>query len=86
VADDDSKTILGLDQAQKHLGLGSPGPKDADEAMAVQQFAAFLIRTNYVKEVGKLIPLNWAAMSEKQLTAELAKLGEERITKMFMEK
>jgi len=86
VADDDSKTILGLDQAQKHLGLGSPGPKDADEAMAVQQFASFLIRTNYVKEVGKLIPLNWAAMSEKQLTAELAKLGEERITKMFMEK
>ena len=80
---DDQK--LGWSQAKKHLNLEKPGVSNQQLALNVNQFAAYLIRTNNVIEVGKLITPTWAAMSEAQLTKYLAgKFIEEQLEKMFV--
>lgn len=79
------ENTLGWSQAKKHLDLEQPGVTHQQIALNVNQFAAYLIRTNYVIEVGKLITPAWAAMGEAQLTQYLTKkFTEEQLEKMFV--
>jgi hypothetical protein len=85
MSDQNDNKKLGWSQAKKHLDLEKPGVTDQQLALNVNEFAAYLIRTNYVIEVGKLITPAWAAMSEAQLTKYLAgKFTEEQLEKMFV--
>jgi hypothetical protein len=85
MSDKNNVRKLGWSQAGKHLDLQPPGVTDPQLALNVNQFAAYLIRTNYVIEVGKLITPAWAAMTEAQLTRYLAgKFTEEQLKKMFV--
>lgn len=79
--------ILGWDKAKNHLNMQFPERTDTNDALNAQQFAAYLIRTNYVKEVAKLIPLNWTIMEEKALTEMLKKkFSESQLESMFLKK
>jgi hypothetical protein len=82
--------LLGWQEAKKHLpgtqSLGA-GPTPLDEALTVQKVAALLIRTGYLKSIGKLIPLDWTVMTEAELTAWLsARFTEPELMAMFEEK
>ena len=53
----------------------------------VAMFSGFLVRGGYIKKLAELLPAEWAAMSESQLTAYLAKTySEEELKKMFLAK
>ena len=85
MSDQNDNQKLGWSQAEKHLDLEKPGVTNQQLALNVNEFAAYLIRTNYVIEVGKLITPKWAAMSEAQLTKYLTgKFTEEQLEKMFV--
>lgn len=76
---------LGWAQAKKHLNLEKLGVTDQQVALNVNEFAAFLIRTNYVIEVGKLISPAWASMTEVELTKHLSKkFTEKQLETMFV--
>ena len=84
MSDADTEKILGWSEAKKHLNIGETGVSNQQIALNVNEFAAFLIRTNYVIEVGKLITPAWAAMSEEQLTKYLSEtFTEKQLESMF---
>jgi hypothetical protein len=76
--------LLGWTEARKHLRLSKDGEPVADN---VQEFAAWLIRTNYIVEVGKLIEAEWVMMSEAELTKHLAsKYSTQELEALFSKK
>lgn len=85
-------TPLGYKQAraylQNELGLKATDDNATfEEAKNAQQFAAYLIRTGYIIEVGNLIPPGWIAMTESELTALLkSKFTEKQLTELFLKK
>lgn len=79
--------FLGINKAKEYLDLEVPIRTPADNALTAQQLAAYLIRTNYVKEVGKLIPPAWVALEESALTNMLSKhFSEVQLEALFIEK
>jgi hypothetical protein len=78
---------LGWHQAKKYFGPSPASQPDNQIAVTSQLFAAWLIRTNYVVEVGKLIDPTWVLMEERQLTAYLSqKLSKVQIEQLFAKK
>ena len=80
----DTDKLLGWSEAKKHLDLEKTDVSNQQIALNINEFAAFLIRTHYVIEVGKLITPAWAAMSEEQLTKYLSEtFTEKQLESMF---